>query len=363
MRTGAIPDRAVVGLCYSGDISYQVAGKLIDIVTVIGYTRLLRTYPEQVCVVHIHTLYADVVLQGAVVVDVTWLDALSFIVVDVGANQSAAVSTYPDVAAAVSCHAVDAMVNRNAAQPQMVANAGIPGIGILVVDHQRSLAVEPNVVHLVCKDLERLALTQVLLGYQIGLPYGLLLAHNVTAYQLSVFVDENGSVAALADRADVSLWNAMCVVGVGKLKTGLLLHVVGDNAFVGNGGPEILVAVNKYHVGLSFYAHAGIDLLHVAFKTLRLGMVDTEACRCLYPQVSVKHLLDADDVTVGQRRTILRVALEILEGVAVKAVQTGRSSEPHIATLVFQDAVDLAADKSVTCVKCLEQVNACCCHR
>ena len=74
------------------------------------------------------------------------------------------------------------MVNSNTVQPQMVANTGIPSVGILIVDHECSLAIEPNVVHLVGKNFQRLAFTQVLLGNHISLPNGLLLAHDVTAY-------------------------------------------------------------------------------------------------------------------------------------------------------------------------------------
>ena len=93
----------------------------------------------------------------------------------------------------------------------------------------------------------------------------------------------------------------MSIVGVTELMEQLLLHVIGNDTLVGNGCPEVLMAVNIDNVRLALNAHASQHLLHVAFEGLCLGMIDTEARGCLNPQVSVKRLLDALDIAVGQR--------------------------------------------------------------
>ena len=154
----------------------------------------------------------------------------------------------------------------------------------------------------------------------------------------------------------------MCVVGIGELVVGLLLHVVGNDTFVGYRGPKVLVLVHIHHIRLTHDAHAGIYLFQVALETLCLGVVYAEAGGSLYPQVAIEHLLQADDIAVRQRRAVLRVALEVLEGVAVKPVQTGRRTKPHEAALVFQDAVDLTAYQAVSCIQGFKQINSCSCH-
>ena len=191
----------------------------------------------------------------------------------------------------------------------------------------------------------------------------MLLSHDVAAHQSTVLIDDDGTVAALADGADVALRNTVRVVGVAELIAGLLLHVIGHDTLVGYRCPEVLVTVEVHHVGLTLDTHLGIELLHVALKTLRLRMIDAETCRGLNHQVAVKHLLDADDIAVRQRRAVLRIALEVLERVAVKAVQSCRGAKPHVAALVLQHTVNLTADESVAGVQRLKQVNACRCQR
>ena len=202
----------------------------------------------------------------------------------------------------------------------------------------------------------------MLLRDVVSLPHRLLLAHDVAAYQSPVLVDQDCSVATLVDGGNGALGNAVSIVGIGKRIAGLLLHVIGNDTLVGNRCPEVLVPVYEHDIGLTLDTHAGIDLLHVALETFRLRMIYAETCRCLNPQVAVQHFLNADDVAVGQRRAVLRVALEILEGVAVEAVQSRRGSEPHVSSLVFQHAVNLTADEAVAGIKCLKQIYACSCQ-
>ena len=156
----------------------------------------------------------------------------------------------------------------------------------------------------------------------------MLLVHNITAHQSPVFVNQYGTVATLTDRNDVALRNTYGIVGISKLVVGLLLLVVSHNTFVGYRGPEVLVAVHIHHVGLSFNAHAGVHLLHVALEVLCLRVVDAETCRCLNPQSSFQRFLHADNVAVRQRRTVLRVALEIAERIAVITVKACSGTKP-----------------------------------
>ena len=92
----------------------------------------------------------------------------------------------------------------------------------------------------------------------------------------------------------------MGIVGITELVGGLLLHVETDHALVGNGTPEVLVAVHIDDARNGLDTHAGEILLHVALKTLCLRMVDAVAGGRLDEQVAVQRLLDGVDVTVGQ---------------------------------------------------------------
>ena len=85
----------------------------------------------------------------------------------------------------------------------------------------------------------------------------------------------------------------------------MLLHVVTHHAFVGDGTPQVLVAVDIDDARDGLDTHSGKDLLHVALKALCLWMIDTVAGSCLYQQVAVEGLLHRVDVTVRQRGAIL----------------------------------------------------------
>ena len=297
----SVPDVAVLILSQSCDVAVDERLELIDIVAEVGQTRFLGTYPQQVGIVDVDALDADDLLRLLAVVGTDGLYVFHLVVVHVGANQSCAVGTYPDVAVAVACHAVHAVVHADAGQSQLVADVRVPYVGVLVVEHQRSLTVEPDVIHLVGKGLEGVRLAQSLTGYLVGLPNGVLLVHDVAAYQLSVVIDEHGTIATLADGADDTLGNAVGVVGIAELIAGLLLHVIGNDSLVGNRCPHVLMAVDIHHVGMSLDAHASEGLLHVALEVLRLWVVDAETCRCLHEQGAFQRLLDADDIAVGER--------------------------------------------------------------
>ena len=69
----------------------------------------------------------------------------------------------------------------------------------------------------------------------------------------------------------------MGIIGIAELIEQLLLHVVAHHTFVGNGTPQVLVPVDIDNAGYGLNTHAGKDLFHVAFKTLRLWMIYTVA--------------------------------------------------------------------------------------
>ena len=74
----------------------------------------------------------------------------------------------------------------------------------------------------------------------------------------------------------------MCIVGIAELIEQLLLHVIAHHAFVGDGSPEVFVAVDIDDTWYGFDTHACKDLLHVALKALCLWMIDAIAGCCLY---------------------------------------------------------------------------------
>ena len=262
----------------------------------------------------------------------------------------------------VACHGIDRVVNADARQSQLVTEGGVPFVGILIVNEERSLSVEPDVFHRVGIGFQALCLAQMQVRYVVGCPYRLHLVHDVAAYQSAIVIDHDGTVATLADGADGSLRNTVCVVGVSELVQQLLLHVIGHDALVGNGCPQVLVAVNIDNVRLTLDTHASEHLLHVALEGLCLRMIDTEARTCLNPQVAVQRLLNALDVAVRQRRTVLRVTLVVLEHITVVAVQSGRRSQPDVTLRVFEDTIYLTARQTVLCIQCLEQINSCSCQ-
>ena len=119
--------------------------------------------------------------------------------VDIHAQQAQTVGTYPDVTAAVACHTVDAVVHADTSQSVLITNRGVPLVGVLVIHHERALSVQPDVIHLVGKGLQRFAASQSVIGDIVRLPYGMLLVHDVAAHQSSVLIHEYGTVATFAD--------------------------------------------------------------------------------------------------------------------------------------------------------------------
>ena len=84
-------------------------------------------------------------------------------------------------------------------------------------------------------------------------------------------------------------------------------------------------------------------------------MVDAIARGRFNPQVATHFfLLYSFYITVWQRRTILRVRLEMLEQISVTAIESGWRAKPHEATVIFQDAINLAGRQPITSAKRLE---------
>ena len=108
----------------------------------------------------------------------------------------------------------------------------------------------------------------MLTGYLVVCPNGLLLVHDVTANNHSVFIDEDGTIATFANGADIALRNTMSIIGIAELIAGLLLHVISYHALVGNGGPYILMTIDIHNVRNSLDTHTTEGLLHVALEVL-----------------------------------------------------------------------------------------------
>ena len=121
------------------------------------------------------------------------------VVVDVGANQSTTVCTYPDVTLTVASNAVDTMVGVNTRHLQLVANGGIPSIGALIIKHKGSLTIEPDVILQVGIGIQCVRLAKMLLGDIIVLPYTMLLMHDITTNDTSIIVDNQCTIATFAD--------------------------------------------------------------------------------------------------------------------------------------------------------------------
>ena len=133
----------------------------------------------------------------------------------------------------------------------------------------------------------------------------MLLVHDVAADNPTVIIHDEGTVLTLADGADGSLRNTMCIVGIAKLIEQLLLHVIAHHTFVGDGPPKVLVAVDIDDAGDGLDTHSGKYLFHVALETLCLWMIDTISGGSLYEQVTIEGLLHRVDITVRQRGAIL----------------------------------------------------------
>ena len=130
------------------------------------------------------------------------------------------------------------------------------------------MPIEPDIVGLVGKCTERRRVAKSLVGYLLILPYDTLLVHNVTTGKRSVLVDNEGSVATLADGAYLAMGYALTAFHIAKLINELLLHVIGNNTLLRHIEPEILEFVEIDDGWRIADAHAGIDLMHVSLKGL-----------------------------------------------------------------------------------------------
>ena len=129
----------------------------------------------------------------------------------------------------------------------------------------------------------------------------MLLVHDIAANQTTIIINDDCTIAAVADRTDHSLWNTLCIVGITKLIEQLLLLVIADYTLVGDGTPEVLMSVDEHHRRDGFDTHASKSLFHITLEGFRLGVIYTVARRGLDEQVTVEHLLDGVDVTVVKR--------------------------------------------------------------
>ena len=106
----------------------------------------------------------------------------------------------------------------------------------------------------------------------------MLLMHDVAAHDAPVAIDDECSFTTFTNRADITLRHSCHLVAVGKLVVLLLLHIVSHDTLVRNYRPEVFMTVDKHlRRGVALYAHATIDLLHVAFEALRLRMIDAHS--------------------------------------------------------------------------------------
>ena len=203
--------------------------------------------------------------------------------VDVDAHQSVTIGAHPDVATAVATHGVDSVVHGDTRQTQFIADVRVPHLGLLVIEEQRALTIEPQVVHLVGKHTQRLCLSQFLLcQVNIG-PHHMLLWHHLAAHHSAIVIDQDGSVLTFAYRTDVALGNTVGVVGIAKLIVQLLLCVIADGTSSRDISPHILVTVHIDNSGYVFHAYLRECQSHVALKTLCLRVIDAVVGRCLYP--------------------------------------------------------------------------------
>ena len=74
--------------------------------------------------------------------------------VDIDSQQSCPVCTYPDITFSVASHTSDATVDACSGEAELVAEFSVPCIVFLVVDHEGSLSVKPDIVYLVGKCLQ-----------------------------------------------------------------------------------------------------------------------------------------------------------------------------------------------------------------
>ena len=92
--------------------------------------------------------------------------------VDIHAQQSHAVGGNPYITISVAIHAIHTAVGLCSRETKLIAHGSVPMVCLLVIHHQRALSVEPDVIYLVGKGLERLALSESFGGNLVGGPYG-----------------------------------------------------------------------------------------------------------------------------------------------------------------------------------------------
>ena len=74
-------------LCHSGYIAHQVGTKAVDILTGIGHTRFLGSYPQQVGIVYVEALDTNVLLTDVLlVIKVARWHTLNLVGVDIHAQ-------------------------------------------------------------------------------------------------------------------------------------------------------------------------------------------------------------------------------------------------------------------------------------
>ena len=156
-------------LCHSCHITYQLRAETIDVLTRKGHTRLLSTYPQQACIVHIQTLNADIICDKLFLVDVSWLYRLNLESVWIHSEQSQLVATYPD-ASGVSCHTVYVAVNTQSCHTKLLTYSIVPLALLAIIHHQSALSVQPYVVVLVGICTQRLCVVVLQCRYTLGHP-------------------------------------------------------------------------------------------------------------------------------------------------------------------------------------------------
>ena len=249
--------------------------------------------------------------------------------VDIHSYQAGAVGGYPDVSASVACHAKHASVHVVARHAELVANGGVPCVVVLVIHHQCAVAIQPDVVYLVGECLQRCRVSEALFGDVLVYPQCLLLVGDVAAGYRAVVIHYQCSLPTFAYRHHIAFGDSLGVGCVAEFIHQLLLGVVCKYTTFGDIHPHVLSLVDIHYLRCLGQAHLRIHLPHVALKALGLGVIYAHPRGCLHPQVAVECLLYSRYVAVGKRRTVLRVALEVLECIAVVSVQSGWGAKPY----------------------------------
>ena len=68
--------------------------------------------------------------------------------------------------------------------------------------------------------------------------------HDIAADDAAVIINNQRTIATFTDRADITMGYALGIVSIAELEEQLLLHVVADNTFIGNGAPYVFVLIN-----------------------------------------------------------------------------------------------------------------------